>query len=70
MTGWEVKLGFELALVADLRNNNTVFDEICRDYEAMLDELARSRDPIGATDLEETVAALEREIATYLLKRS
>ncbi|WP_146048606.1 hypothetical protein [Roseibium marinum] len=57
---------FESSEVAELRHKNRVFDEIWRDYEVMLDELARSDRETGTKDLEETVAALEHELAGYL----
>ncbi|MEO9525737.1 hypothetical protein [Roseibium sp.] len=65
MEGWDDKLGLESTAVLDLRRNDRVFDEICRDYEIMLGELARSR-KADAADLEETVAALQRELVRYL----
>ncbi|MBO0345723.1 hypothetical protein J0X15_10880 [Roseibium sp. CAU 1637] len=66
MKGWEVSLGFEPTAVADLRHKDTVFDEICSDYEEMLDARARSATAAGAEDLADTIAALELEMSNYL----
>jgi len=66
MRGWEIRLGFDQPAVASLRRKNSVFDEICRDYEEMLDQLARNPGAGDAKDLEETIEALARELTGYL----
>ncbi|WP_425091252.1 hypothetical protein [Tropicimonas sp. S265A] len=60
------------ALIARLRSQMPVFDEICRDYCAMHDELVRIENQVSPVDtvwrasVTETLAALHEEIAATL----
>ncbi|MDJ0992670.1 MAG: hypothetical protein QNI90_03795 [Dinoroseobacter sp.] len=58
-----------MGLIAHLRRERPVFDEICRDYETLLSDakdLVDSDDAQWHATLEETLGALRREIATAL----
>ncbi len=60
------------AAIADLRREDTVFDEICRDYQLLSDEhLSLSAEPGSksyqfACDIRETLDGLRDEIARSL----
>ncbi|WP_170392411.1 hypothetical protein [Ruegeria arenilitoris] len=60
------------AAIADLRRADTVFDEICRDYQLLSDEYhsvntePRSRSYTIARDIRESLDGLRDEIAESL----
>ncbi|MBY6083819.1 hypothetical protein [Ruegeria arenilitoris] len=60
------------AAIADLRRADTVFDEICRDYQLLSDEYLsvntepRSRSYTIARDIRESLDGLRDEIAESL----
>jgi uncharacterized protein YdcH (DUF465 family) len=66
MARQEIRPEFASTAVSQLRHKDGAFDEICRDYESMLDELAHIQRDADAADLKETVAALERELEAYI----
>ncbi len=58
--------------IADLRRVDTVFDEICKDYQLLSDEYATMKSEPGSTtnkfalDVRETLDGLRDEIAQSL----
>ncbi|MBD8874676.1 hypothetical protein DYI23_12595 [Roseibium polysiphoniae] len=68
MTGWQKKFGLAAEEIVSLRLLDEVFDEICRDYEVMLEELAKGGDAAFESDLAETLEGLEGEILKHLTR--
>ncbi|MEM9393793.1 MAG: hypothetical protein AAGA38_08045 [Pseudomonadota bacterium] len=65
----EISFPKHKGLIALLRREQPVFDEICRDYEALIPETTELGDAADAqwrASLEETLGALRQEIAAAL----
>ncbi|MEP0235850.1 hypothetical protein [Roseibium sp.] len=68
LTGWQKKFGLAVEEIGRLRLLDEVFDEICRDYEVMLEELSKGGDAALESDVAQTLEGLEGEIRKHLTR--